>query len=369
MKRKILLVLVICAVFMQMNAQDAAFAQFYANKLYLNPAFAGSQQGLSLSTAYRNQWSYVPGGFNTIAVAADIQEPLINSAFGFLATKDTEGEGRLTTTTMGFVYGYILKLSKTANVHIGMKTSLGQKTVDWSRFTFTDQLDPVLGVVRPTTASPIIENKQYADFDAGVVARFQSKLFGQTAHSNIGFAVHHLTEPDNSIQEIESPLPRRYTFHAGTMVELVTFNYSQKRVLYVSPNLKFDYQNGIKVVNYGVYAISNPLYIGFFYQNKNGIIDNNNTNAMIVTAGFEGELNRDMRFAFGYSYDFSSTGLGVRTYGTHEITMMINFETASMFGLPRKGRAGAFGRRGKRLRGTSNMDCYRFSGRNAISIY
>ena len=136
----VMLVLILSSV----DAQDPAFSQFYANKLYLNPAFAGSQEGLTLSTAYRNQWSYVPGGFNTYAVSADIQEPYINSAFGFLASKDIEGEGLLTTTNVGFVYGYILKINKTANIHVGIKTSFAQKTVDWTRFTFTDQLDPIL---------------------------------------------------------------------------------------------------------------------------------------------------------------------------------------------------------------------------------
>jgi|AntRauTorckE5430_2_1112549.scaffolds.fasta_scaffold00525_2 type IX secretion system PorP/SprF family membrane protein len=351
------------------DAQDAAFSQFYANKLYLNPGFAGSQEGLTLSTAYRRQWNYVPGGFNTYAVAADIQEPFINSAFGFIASKDSEGEGFLTTTNVGFVYGYILKINKTANIHFGVKTSFAQKSVDWSRFTFTDQLDQVLGVVRPTTAAPIIQNKRYVDFDGGVVARFQSKLFGRDAHNNIGFAVHHLAQPDASMQEIESPLQRRYTFHAGTMVEVISFNYSQKRVLYLSPNFKFDYQDNIKVVTYGFYVVSQPVYMGIFYQNKNGLIDFNNTNALIFTAGFEGELNKDTRFTMGYSYDLSTTGLGVQTYGSHEITFMMNFGTASMFGLPKRGRGGK-GNLGSSARNSrSRQACYKFQGKNSISIY
>ncbi len=351
------------------QAQDPAFSQFYANKLYLNPAFVGTQEGLTLATTYRRQWNYVPGGFNTYAVSADIQEPYINSSFGFLAYKDIEGEGLLTTTSAGFIYGYILKLNKTANIHAAIKTSFVQKSVDWSRFTFTDQLDPVLGVVRPSTAAPIVQNKNYVDFDAGVVARFQAELFGRDAHNNIGFAVHHLARPDESIQEIESPLARRFTFHAGTMVEVVSFDHSQKRILYLSPNFKFDYQDGIKIVTYGMYAVSQPLYIGAFYQNKNGLIDFNNTNALILTAGVEGELNRDTRFTLGYSYDFSTTGLGVRTYGTHEVALMMNFGTASMFGLPKRGRAGrgAFGRGRRSVR--SGQECYKFKGKSSISIY
>jgi type IX secretion system PorP/SprF family membrane protein len=360
-------ILVFCASFA--FSQDAAFSQFYANKLYLNPAFAGSQEGLTLSTAYRRQWNYVPGGFNTFAVSADIQEPYINSAFGFLASRDIEGEGLLTTTNFGFVYGYILKLNKKANIHLAVKASLAQKSVDWSKFTFTDQLDPVLGVIRPTTAAPIVQNKRYADFDAGAVARFESKIFGREGYSNIGFAAHHLSQPDASIQDIESPLPMRFTFHAGTMIEVVSFNHSEKRVLYLSPNVKFDYQDNIKVVTWGMYAVSNPLYIGMFYQNKNGLIDFENTNALIFTTGFEGELNRDTRFTFGYSYDLSTTGLGTRTYGSHEITLMLNFGTASMFGLPKRGKAGRSGFGKGRRSGRSRQECYKFKGASSISIY
>ena len=123
--KKILLTVLYVTVFLYFaNGQDPTFSQFYANKIYLNPAFAGSQQGLTLATSYRSQWSYVPGGFTTYAVSADIQEPYLNSSFGFLALQDTEGEGLLTTTTAGLVYGYILRLSKTANIHMAMKTSL-----------------------------------------------------------------------------------------------------------------------------------------------------------------------------------------------------------------------------------------------------
>lgn len=39
-----------------LNAQDAHFTQFYANSLYLNPAFAGAERCPKISLNYRNQW-------------------------------------------------------------------------------------------------------------------------------------------------------------------------------------------------------------------------------------------------------------------------------------------------------------------------
>ena len=38
------------------QAQDPQFTQFYANPLYLNPAFAGTARCPRLVMAYRNQW-------------------------------------------------------------------------------------------------------------------------------------------------------------------------------------------------------------------------------------------------------------------------------------------------------------------------
>ena len=42
-------------------AQDPEFTQFYANPLYLNPAFAGSSHCPRMNLNYRNQWPALQG--------------------------------------------------------------------------------------------------------------------------------------------------------------------------------------------------------------------------------------------------------------------------------------------------------------------
>ncbi|MEM6725119.1 MAG: PorP/SprF family type IX secretion system membrane protein [Bacteroidota bacterium] len=349
------------------QAQDPSFSQFYANKLYLNPAFAGSQPGLTLSMAYRSQWSYVPGGFKTYSLGVDIQEPLLSSTFGFFAMQDQEGAGALKTLHSGFIYGYIIRASKNFNIHMAVKTSYNEKSVDWSKLTFTDQLDPVYGVIRPTTAVPIVERKQYVDFDAGLVARFSAKIGKLETNNNIGFAVHHLAEPDESLQLLGTTVPRRYTFHAGSMLPINYWTSSDKRIFYISPNIKFDYQNNIKVLTYGFYALSSPFYVGLFYQNQQPAIDLNNTNALIVVAGLEGNLSKVSTYTIGYSFDANMTGLSTTARGVHELTFRMNFQAATFFGA-KKGfsqgpRGGSSGRR--KYKG----DCYKFKGKNAVSIF
>jgi hypothetical protein len=49
--------------------QDPTFSQFYANKLYLSPSFAGATEQYRLAMNYRNQWPAVPGVFNTYSIS------------------------------------------------------------------------------------------------------------------------------------------------------------------------------------------------------------------------------------------------------------------------------------------------------------
>ena len=52
-------------------AQDPEFTQFYANQLYLNPAFAGSARCPRLSLNWRDQWPAISGNFVTYSAAYD----------------------------------------------------------------------------------------------------------------------------------------------------------------------------------------------------------------------------------------------------------------------------------------------------------
>src|SRR5262245_8045525 len=70
------------------KAQDPHFTQFYANPLYLNPAFAGSAHCPRINLNYRNQWPALQGQFITASVSYDQQIPSISSGIGLLALSD-----------------------------------------------------------------------------------------------------------------------------------------------------------------------------------------------------------------------------------------------------------------------------------------
>ena len=71
-------------------------------------------------------------------------------------------------------------------------------------------IDARRGFIYNTNEIQRDEPANYVDFSAGVLG-FSEKYF-------VGFAAHHLTEPDESVIEGVSPLPRKYTFHAGAVL-------------------------------------------------------------------------------------------------------------------------------------------------------
>ena len=55
------------------QAQDPEFTQYFANPLYLNPAFAGTARCPRMTMSYRNQWPAMSGSFVTTSAAYDQQ--------------------------------------------------------------------------------------------------------------------------------------------------------------------------------------------------------------------------------------------------------------------------------------------------------
>src|SRR5437879_1863948 len=82
------------------QAQDPHFTQFYANPLYLNPAFAGSAHCPRINLNYRNQWPALAGQFITASFSYDQQISSLSSGIGLMALTDNAGEGTLNTTNL-----------------------------------------------------------------------------------------------------------------------------------------------------------------------------------------------------------------------------------------------------------------------------
>ena len=125
-----------------MQAQDPQFTQFYANPIYLNPAYTGVTYEHRFIGNYRNQWLGLSKAYQTFSASYDYNLADVNSGIGFQLWRDVAGSSKFTTTSAGVSYAYHVKLDKFRELRGGMQFNYVSKTIDYTKLVFNDQLTP-----------------------------------------------------------------------------------------------------------------------------------------------------------------------------------------------------------------------------------
>src|SRR5688572_23931189 len=198
------------ALFMghEASAQDPQFSQFYAAPLYLNPAFAGSTNQGRAGINYRNQWPAVDANFTTLSAFGDIYLEDYNSGIGAILTRDYVNLVGVQNISFAAQYSYDLSIIKGLSFRPGFEAAITNRSINFGKLVFGDQLDPNTGTISgPTAESLRGSNRFFPDISAG-------GLF-YTSFAWLGFAAHHLTTPNISLSGEYSELPRKYSVHGG----------------------------------------------------------------------------------------------------------------------------------------------------------
>ncbi len=328
--------------------QDPSFSQFYANRVYLNPAFVGLESGISVTGISRLQWYNADQGFRTVGLTVETQLPIVRLGLGLNLLSDTEGIGNLQTNQAGFVLSYTIP-GRNNNIHFGMEGRIAQKSLNWDALIFSDQLDPIYGVVSPTSLQPVLEKVTYGDFDFGIVWRREGdwgsgKKRLRDVRSQLGISVHHLpylfsnsAKGNDSFLNRDARIAPRITLHGGMIIPLKFFQGSGLDIS-LSPNLKLDMQGykplnikeNINVTTFGMYGLINGFYLGLLYQNRFFAPNATHTDAFILTIGgyalsSKRSQSRDPRLFFGLSADINSTGVGPVAGNAFELAFRYRF--------------------------------------------
>lgn len=285
------------------KAQDPQFTQFYANPLYLNPAFAGTNRCPRVSLSYRNQWPALSGTFVTMAAAYDQHVDGLYGGLGLLVVSDQAGQGTLQTNRVSGMYSYQLKVSRSFSIRAGFEATYFQRSLDWNKLTFGDMIDPRRGFIYQTGDVPRGGTVNGIDISAGIL--------GFSENFYVGFSAHHLNEPDESLIQGNSPIPMKLTGHIGAMIPLSSSKYASNDAS-ISPNIVYQNQGGFQELNMGLYVKKSALVGGVWYRNKD---------AFIVLLGFETDAVR-----FGYSYDVTVSKLANASAGSHEVSFTMKFD-------------------------------------------
>jgi type IX secretion system PorP/SprF family membrane protein len=299
-KKLILLLTTLCStgIWQDLQAQDPQFTQFYANPLYLNPAFAGTARCPRICMNYRNQWPNLSGTYVTYSASYDQHIDAISGGLGLIVTQDDQAHGTLKTTNVNLIYSYLLPVTREFSIKFGLQAGFFQKALDKSKLNFGDMIDARRGFVWNTNEVIPSTNKSNLDFGGGILG-YSKRYF-------IGAAFHHITQPDEGLQG-PSKLPLKITGHAGAVIPLEKGGDS-----YISPNVLFMQQQNFTQLNLGLYFVRGSFVGGLWYRNSD---------AFIVLIGLQTD-----HFKVGYSYDVTVSKLSSNTAGSHEISMQMQFE-------------------------------------------
>jgi type IX secretion system PorP/SprF family membrane protein len=311
------------------RSQDPSFSQFYFNKLYFNPAFSGISRGLEFSFSHRILWPNIPGRFNTTKFSADLDVSQINGlgGIGLIAYKDTEGAGALETIDVGIPFSVRIILNENNYLHFGISASIIQKSIDWSKFVFGDQLNAVLGVTQPSQFDFPSESKLiFPDFSSGIVYEYFNSYRSSPLKDwsfRTGFAVHHMTQPDYSFISSNSRLPMKITAHLNFRIPI---GYRDPVIL--APDLVYESQAGMKTLYFGSNLIWRSPFMGIWYRRYR------NSDAIVMTTGMK--LSQKNNVYVSYSYDFTISGLTGSTGGSHEINLLYILDSSSLIKITNK---------------------------------
>jgi type IX secretion system PorP/SprF family membrane protein len=377
MKSYITLLLVFAGFFS--SAQDAVFSQFMFNKLYINPAFAGSAGGTEYQLNSRQQWINAPGplaytGAYTFNQAA-VQTFCPGSGVGMALQlrNSIEGEGILSTHNANFyigvtkamykeskshnnrlpsIFGYSVKAFQTS---FGMSMGIGQKTLDWDRLKFSSQYHPYQGYFRDVSNVNPQNNRSNTIVDPSFGIR--SKVaFGEKMTKNLhvlsgGYSLYHLTKPVETFFDIENQMPRRHTAFLFYHFTRGAFKFSNNSH-FTSLGIIYDYQLPQSTSTFYVgRQIIPQFYASAGIRHRNFLDIRERSDAGILT--INGKFDRTL---IGLSYDFTLSTLSMhRTQGTFELSLVYYLGTTVCPEMPWNWKLDKY-RRGQR-RKKSGQDC------------
>jgi type IX secretion system PorP/SprF family membrane protein len=294
MKNIYIIAIVALSLFTEVQAQqDPHYTQYMYNMSVINPAYAGSKEGISGGVLYRKQWVEIEDAPTTGTFF--LHSPAgKNVGLGFSAINDKIGP--VEETNLYGDFSYTLNLGGEHKLAFGLKAGLTLHKVDFD-------------VIRPTLPNPADE------------------AFGQNPNAtffNLGTGVFYYTNKYYLAFSMPNMLKSNYLDFDGRQYGTEELHYflTGGYVFDLNPNLKFKPFAMLKS------SVNAPMSVDI------------STNFMIydklelgATYRLEDSFGAMVNFAItpnlriGYAYDHIVSDLNVATPASHEIMLLfdINF--------------------------------------------
>jgi len=201
--KNILTIILIFGFAISYSQQDPMFTKYMFNALWYNPAYAGSNEHMTLNLIHRSQWIGIEGAPQTQSFT--IHTPLENNkvGVGFSLVNDKIGPTNTLLANISYAYRIPVGFGK---LSFGLEAGIINFRADWNKLAHKDP-DPNFNN-NPDEWNP--------NFGAGI--------YYYTNRFYAGIGVPHLIEYDLSPQEVDNDLYakeyRHYYFSMGGAINL-----------------------------------------------------------------------------------------------------------------------------------------------------
>lgn len=286
-KINIIVALVILMSSVSIKAQqDAMFTHYMYNTLWLNPAYAGTRDALTITGIHRSQWVGFDGAPNGQSLT--LHTPFANGKMGAGLSVLNDKVGPTKSTTIALDIAYQLHLTAKSKLGFGLKGLVNMYNNNLTNLKLNNQNDLAFNQnvnrVLPNAGAGIYYYRER--FYAGISTPklLENNLNGKTTAS--------------------SKEQRHYFFIMGTVVDLNN-NVKLKPTFFVKATKGAPVEGDITAA----FLIKDKFSIGAMYRTGD---------ALGVLLGY----NFNDQFGIGYSFDWSTANTtGKYNSGSHEIML------------------------------------------------
>ncbi|MBS1627116.1 MAG: PorP/SprF family type IX secretion system membrane protein [Bacteroidetes bacterium] len=304
---------------MNINAQDLHFSQYFNAPLLVNPANTGfiTDYDYRIGGNYRNQWANFGNAYKTMSIWADGQ--LFYNKFengwiglGGALLKDEAGGGTLTATRGFFSAAYHQVISDNGLLSIGAGFGMVNKRVDVSKLVFNNQWNGQFFDITIPSNEPFFHTSiYYTDLQIGVN---YAAFISDNLYLNAGISAFHINQPSESFFAASSTantqLNPRLNFFLNAQIKI-------QNLWIVNPNIYVSKMGSATETVIGLNANrnlsgdgSNQLILGLYYRNND---------AIIPVIGYE--LN-NYKLTFNYDATISSVNTYNAMQGAYEVSII-----------------------------------------------
>ena len=298
MKTVVIATLLLLLAAQESRAQyDAMFTQYMHNEMFINPAYTGSKEALSVTLLDRQQWMGLAG--RPITRTLSVNGPLFNDKMGLGISLMNDQLGVIKRNLVYLSYAYRIKTSKKGTLAFGLMGGLHFQNVNLSDVTTIDPGDPAFMADINNLATPNVGFGMYyytGSFFTGL--SIPRMIDDGLVMSSSGDVLKHL---------VVRPEKFHYYFTVGNAFT-ITPDFMLKPQVMLKAVLNSPVQMDLNLSA----LFFNRFWLGTSYRSLADVS---------VIAG----LQVTPQFLISYSYDYQLTELQQFTSGSHEIVLSYLF--------------------------------------------